>query len=90
MAPDLTQTVSTVNMQIFPSGFTTNVRAEYFGFFEVVTAGNYIFYVSSDDGERTYIDGIKLMEYWAGRGITTDTGTVNLALGWHNILVEFF
>jgi len=52
-------------------------------------AGTYQFVASSDDGIRVFIDGAQVLNSWQGRVLTTDTFTLNMTAGAHQITVEY-
>lgn len=54
------------------------------------TGGTYTFYVSSDDGIRLWIDGLLLIDNWVDQATTEASGTVALAAGYHDLLLEYY
>jgi uncharacterized protein YgiM (DUF1202 family) len=53
-------------------------------------AGAYTFTAGSDDGVRLIVDGNIVLDKFVGRPFTTDTVTVNLTAGPHQLTVEYF
>ena len=51
--------------------------------------GTYEFVVTSDDGVRVSIDGIRVWDRWIGRTLTTDRFQQTLTAGTHTLTVEF-
>ncbi|MBO0698964.1 MAG: c-type cytochrome [Zavarzinella sp.] len=60
------------------------------GFFRAESAGEYKFYLSSDDGSRLSIDGRKVVDNDGIHATETKSGTVELTKGVHRIAVEYF
>lgn len=54
------------------------------------TNGNYSFFVSSDDGIRLWIGGMLLIDNWVDQATMERTGTVSLAQGYHDILLDYY
>jgi glucose/arabinose dehydrogenase len=55
-----------------------------------LTAGNYAFTVTSDDGARLFVDGTQVMNHWTLQGPTTYTVNRALTEGTHQIVLEYF
>jgi hypothetical protein len=51
--------------------------------------GSYAFRVTSDDGMRLYVSGVKVLEYNGLRAIATSSANVNLVAGTHTIRLEY-
>lgn len=62
----------------------------YSAWLEIETAGNYHFYLQSDDGSRLYVDGSKVVDNDGGHGVIEKEGTVHLDKGRHALNIEFF
>lgn len=60
------------------------------GFIDLSKTDLYSFYLSSDDGSKLYIDGIKLIDHDGLHGMTEKKGTAALAAGFHQVRIEFF
>jgi len=60
-------------------------------FLAVPTAGDYTFWIASDDGSQVTIDGELIVDNggWHGMG-TVGTGSVYLNAGFHSIVVTYF
>ncbi len=58
--------------------------------FTVKKAGDYIFYLGSDDGFVFSVDGKKLCEWTHARPLTVDLCRVNLSEGKHNFKLAYF
>jgi glucose/arabinose dehydrogenase len=57
----------------------------------VADDSTYTFSVTADDGERLYIDGVKVLDKWFPQGgAVTSTVTRHLAPGTHQIVLEYF
>jgi hypothetical protein len=46
--------------------------------------------VTSDDGVRVMVDGKTVLENWTWHGPTRDTAEVELAVGEHDFVLEYF
>ena len=68
-------------------GYRYVVRFSKTGHFD---AGDYTFNVCSDDGERTYIDGVLIGDYWYTRGRTCDANETVLTAGTHTVTLEYY
>lgn len=58
--------------------------------FVVKKAGNYAFYIGSDDGFIFSVDGKKICEWVRDRPFTVDTCHVTLSAGEHNFKLVYF
>jgi PA14 domain len=58
--------------------------------FTVKVAGDYLFYVASDDGFVFSVDDKKLCEWTHDRPLTTDTCRVRLPVGEHRFKLSYF
>lgn len=58
--------------------------------FLVKKAGDYVFYLGSDDGFVFSVDGKKICEWTQNRPFTTDICRVNLSAGKHNFKLVYF
>jgi hypothetical protein len=91
-----------VHTEVLPSGINVNwgigspapaVNADNFSarFTSVqsFSGGVYEFRISSDDGVRLYIDGVRVLDKFVGRVLTTDTFQQTLTAGTHSVTVEY-
>ncbi|MEI7664401.1 MAG: alpha-L-fucosidase, partial [Bacteroidota bacterium] len=62
----------------------------YSGFILVPETSVYIFYTSSDDGSRLYIDDKPVVDNDGLHGLAEKSGTIALAKGYHKIRVAYF
>jgi len=67
-----------------------NFSIRYSGNFVISEAGDYTFYTNSDDGVRLSIDGANVINNWTNHAPTTNNGTVNLTIGEHAIVLEYY
>ncbi|RYY73717.1 MAG: serine protease [Gammaproteobacteria bacterium] len=58
--------------------------------FTVKRAGEYVFFLSSDDGFSFSVDGKQLCEFAKDRPLSTDTCRVNLTEGKHTFKLTYF
>ena len=66
----------------FAFRFTTRLLAE--------TAGNYTFFTRSDDGSQLFVNGNLVVNNDGLHPPRDAEGTVNLPVGWHDVVVTFF
>lgn len=55
-----------------------------------LTDGSHTFTTVSDDGIRVDVDGTRIIDNWTDHGPTTDTATVPLTAGDHQVEVNFY
>jgi len=60
------------------------------GYLKVETAGDYTFYLSSDDGSVLFIDGQRVVANDGTHESSTKTGLVTLGAGIHDIQVRYY
>jgi len=53
-------------------------------------AGEYTFFTTSDDGSRLFIDGQQIVDNGGWHGMRERSGTIQLSVGSHPIVVEFY
>lgn len=58
--------------------------------FEVTSAGNHIFKLTSDDGSELYINGVRVINNGGSHGMLMKSTTINLPVGIHELRVTFF
>ncbi|WP_227789267.1 PA14 domain-containing protein [Nodularia sp. LEGE 04288] len=73
---------SRINSDDFSARWTTNSYLQ--------GAGNYTFSVTGDDGVRLYINGVKILDKWQAQPFITNSATINLGEGLHQIQLEYF
>lgn len=87
--PAKTGTVATFD--ITPRTQNDNFVFAFDGYLEILTAGDYTFYTSSDDGSRLYINGTLAVNNDGAHGTTEKASTpITLGVGKHAIRVTFF
>ena len=62
---------------------------QYVSFIQVDRAGEYRFYLNSDDGSKLYIDGNLLVDNDGGHGTIERMGSISLESGRHKITVDY-
>ena len=62
----------------------------YTTYIQIDKAGEYHFYLLSDDGSKMYIDGSKVVDNDGGHGLIEKEGTVKLTEGRHPLTIEFY
>lgn len=58
------------------------------GQFRIDTAGTFTFRYVTDDGQRLWIDGQRLLDAWDDTTHDQTSGPVTLAAGWHDLVVD--
>lgn len=70
--------------------FKNNWGARFSGLIEIQDAGNWTFYLDSDDGSELWINGVSLIQNYGSHGMREISGTLNLEQGFHDFKIEFF
>jgi hypothetical protein len=71
-----------IGADTFSSRWTGQVKADY--------SQAYTFYVTSNDGNRLWVNGVPLTDRWVD-GVSTQSGTINLTAGqWYDIKLEHY
>jgi len=84
---------SNSNNQPWPglsSSFADEFSSRHTGYVRIDIAGNYTFYVNSDDGSKLWINNQVVVENIGTHAIREESGTIYLAAGYHNLRLEFF
>jgi len=84
---------SNSNNQPWPglsSSFADEFSSRHTGYVRVDIAGNYTFYVNSDDGSKLWIDNQVVVENIGTHAIREESGTIYLNAGYHTLKLEFF
>jgi beta-glucosidase len=58
-----------------------NFSVRWSGYVTAPTTGTYTFAITSDDGERLYVNNSLIIDHWVAQGPTTWTATVALTAG---------
>lgn len=66
-----------------------NVVAVFEGYLDIQQAGDYRFYLASDDGSNLYIDGNKVVDNDGDHGVIERDGSTKLDAGKHKIQVDY-
>ena len=101
LTPTVTQVTATINFPNNPdlgnpfSGIGVilnpdNIAARWTGNINIPTAGDYIFFTTSDDGSVLLIDGQEVVNNRGFHGAVTQQGTRTLTGGFHTIEVMFY
>ncbi|KAJ9468426.1 Cytochrome c peroxidase [Diplonema papillatum] len=97
LAPTETWTSSTIDFSNadwaahgYPSGTSTTFASRHVGYLIITEAGDYTFYISSDDGSRLYVDGALAVDNGGRHGLVTVEATLNLGVGLHAVDFQFF
>ncbi len=94
-APAFETTVGKIEYADGSGGFwqggpSDRFAAKFEGEFTAESAGNYTFYLSSDDGSVLFIDGQQVINNDGLHAFQQQTATVNLSAGAHDIEVRYF
>ena len=60
------------------------------GRLEIAEAGDYVFYLTSDDGSALYIDDVRVVDNDGIHGAFEQSVTVALDAGWHDVEIRYF
>lgn len=72
-------------------GVSTNFSQHISGFIVPLYTETYTFYVTTDDGARLWVNGVKLVDSWINQGPTVYSGTIALTAGVsYPIVVDFY
>jgi len=72
------------------SEFADTFVSRHSGYLKVETSGDYTLYINSDDGSKLYLDGGLLIDNDGGHGMVEKFAALALAVGYHELRVEFF
>jgi putative heme-binding domain-containing protein len=90
MSPSATGTASTIVMDQPVLKTRDAFALKFSGHIRIDTPGNYIFFISSDDGSRFYIDGELLINNDGLHGMVEKRERVQLSAGLHPIVATYF
>lgn len=78
--------------QILPMMHTGNdvFGVVFQGYIYIKNPGKYIFFTSSDDGSRLYIDGKEVVNNDGSHGVVSKSDDIELTSGKHSIVVNYF
>ncbi len=88
LTPAESAVTSALDLSVSP--VNNNFAVRFIGTIELAEAGEYTFYVSSDDGSRVSIDGQLVVDNDGLHPLTERQAQVTLAAGVHNIELAFF
>jgi autotransporter-associated beta strand protein len=95
-APTLVQTAPSMNFAGDGSGFpapynsgASNFESFYSGKINIAISGTYTFNTSSDDGSMLFIDGQVVVVNNVFQPVTTQTGSIALTAGMHDIVIAY-
>ena len=72
------------------SSFADEFSSRHTGYVRIDIAGNYTFYVNSDDGSKLWINNQLVVENIGTHAIREESGTIYLEPGYHGLRLEFF
>jgi LmbE family N-acetylglucosaminyl deacetylase len=78
------------NGAFYDGGKTDNFAVQYRGEFQIANAGDYTFYLSSDDGSELSIDGEVIIDNDGLHGNIEQSARVTLTQGMHQIQIRYF
>ncbi|MCB9559621.1 MAG: proprotein convertase P-domain-containing protein [Kofleriaceae bacterium] len=54
----------------------------------IEVGGAYTFRLATDDGQRLWIDGVKLLDAWDDTAHDVQTSPITLDVGWHDVVID--
>ena len=81
--------VGTLQNSVDP-GDANSYGIRYTGYIHISTPGLHTFETSSDDGSKIFINGTEVVDNDGEHGVETQSGTLTLSAGLHEIIVLFF
>lgn len=88
LTPKKTGNISNFNLS--PKNRVDQYAFKFEGYIEITAAGNYTFYISSDDGSKLYIDSKEVVNNDGLHSASEKSGSVYLSSGKHSIKVTYF
>ena len=94
--PAHTEVVTSINQTgnsstpFYAGGPTDRFAVSYEGHLNVVTAGTYTFNLTSDDGSALWIDGVELIDNDGLHSAGTDSASIYLTAGLHELEAHYF
>lgn len=67
-----------------------NFSVRWTGGVFIEEAGEYAFYVGTDDGRRAWLDGVLVADAWYAQAISYSQVSVSLVAGWHPLIIEMY
>ena len=95
LTPDVTRIDTRINYAS-TSGYWSGLSfddyyaSRHTGFVKIDTAGDYTFYLNSDDGSKMWLDSAEFIDNDGLHGMLEESSTETLGVGYHSIRVEFF
>lgn len=65
-----------------------NWSTRWSGQLRIDIAGSYTFRLNTDDGQRMWLDGVKVTDAFDDQPHNLTTAPINLSVGWHDLVVE--
>ena len=72
------------------SQFADTFASRHTGYVKITTAGDYTFYLNSDDGSKMWLDGLLVINNDGLHAMIEVSAMRTLAAGYHSLRVEFF
>jgi len=88
LTPIATKTVDKINLKLFSKVRYFALKFE--GFIKIPKTGVYVFYVTSDDGSRLFINDEQIVDNDGKHGTLEKHGSVALKKGFHSIKLIFY
>ena len=82
--------IGQTNGAVWAGGPSNDFAVRFSGQVNIAQAGNWTFYTNSDDGSKLWINGTEVVDNDGLHSMTTQSGTINLAAGLHDIEVRAF
>jgi putative heme-binding domain-containing protein len=90
MTPKATGVVPEITMNVPQREQNDRFALRFTGAIEITRAGNYTFFVASDDGSRIYIGNELVVNNDGLHGMSEKKGKIKLSVGNHPIIVTYF
>ncbi len=84
------ETGSVTNFSLEPRKQHNTFGFTFKGYINIITAGSYTFYTTSDDGSKLFINGLEIVNNDGLHASQEKSGAVTLAAGQHSIEVHYF
>ena len=78
------------SISLAPRQAADNYGFRFTGIISLPTAGDYTFYLTSDDGSRLTINDIEVVDNDGLHGARQESSNISLAAGTHAVVVEYF
>lgn len=74
----------------FPDGRRERVSIRWTGYISIPQAGTYTFFSASDDGQRVWVNGERIIDDWTDHGVQEQKKTAHWKAGTYPFKVEYY